>query len=231
MSKKLLFIEDHQDFAKPVALYLRQKDFLVTHVGTGKEGWQKLLKNTYDLVILDLGLPGEDGLKLCQKIREKKSIPILILTARDEVSTKVSGFNLGADDYLVKPVSLKELVARINRLVDKDLKDTFRSSVFQFDTLKFDTVSGQLISVKKSIQLTKKEKAILEYFLLKKGRVLTRMELMDHIWGEAIDACSNTVNMAISSLRKKLRQLSKRRFIHSIHGLGYKFEWEKGSDG
>lgn len=227
MSKKILFIEDEEEFATLVSAYLRKKGYVVTPASTGGKSWQQLQKSSYDLVILDLGLPDEDGLELCEKIREKKAIPILILTARDGVFDKVTGLDVGADDYLVKPVSLKELVVRIDRLMRRDLKGVFRSSIFHFDGIKFNSTSGTLTSKGNWVKLTKKEKAVLEYFLLRKGQVLTRMEIMDHVWGEDIDMFSNSVNMVVSSLRKKLRQLSEVKFINSVHGLGYKFEVQK----
>jgi len=224
MTKKILFIEDEREFAEVVTPYLEKNNFVVTGVSLGQSGLQKLEENSYDLVILDLGLPDMDGLKLCQKIREKKKIPILILTARDKIEDKVIGLNAGADDYLVKPVALRELVIRTKRLMKRDLKGTFRSSMFEFEGISFNTVTGKLTSERKSIQLTKKERLVLEYLLLRKGRVLTRLEIMDHGWGQEIDPFSNTVNMMISSLRKKLRQLTSHQFIHSVHGLGYKLE-------
>ncbi len=226
MVKKLLFIEDEEEFAKVVASYLRKKGFSIVHAFSGQQGLRELQKNSYDLVILDLGLPDEDGLKMCEKIREKETTPILILTARDGFEDKVAGLNLGADDYLVKPVSLRELVVRIERVLDRDLKTKFRSSVFQFGGLKFDTVTGKLTLEGKSVMLTRKEKTVLEYLFLKKGQVLTRMEIMDHVWGDDIDLLSNMPNMVISSLRRKLERLSRRNFIQSVHGLGYKFEIE-----
>lgn len=229
MSKKILLIEDEEDFARVVASYLKRKGFVVTQVTSGQGSLGELKKKSYELVILDLGLPDVDGLKLCQKIREEEVAPILILTARDEIEDRVVGLDAGADDYLVKPVSLKELVARINRLLNrnKNLKPGFRSSVFQFGEIEFDTVRGILNSNGKSVALTKKEKGVLEYLMLRGGRVLTRMEIMDHVWGEEINPFSNTVNMVISSLRRKLGRLSSNRLIHSVHGLGYKFELQR----
>ena len=226
MVKKLLFIEDEEDFAKVIASYLRKKGFAIVHASSGQQGLRELQKNSYDLVILDLVLPDEEGLKICEKIREKETIPVLILTARNWLEDKVAGLNLGADDYLVKPVSLRELIVRIERLLNRDLKTKFRSSVFQFGGLKLDIVTGKLTLKGKSVMLTKKERAVLEYLLLKKGQVLTRMEIMDHVWGDDIDLLSNMPNMVISSLRRKLERLSGRNFIQSVYGLGYKFEIE-----
>lgn len=228
MSKKILFIEDEKEFAEVIIHYLKKRAFYITHVSLAKEGLKALTHNSFDLIILDLGLPDEDGLELCQKIREKNHTPILILTAKDSIQDKVAGLNLGADDYLVKPVPLRELVVRIERLFVRDLKDTFRSSLFQFGKIKFNTITGILTSDKKSVALTQKEKAVLEYLLLRKGQALSRMGIMDHVWGEEIDSFSNTINMVISSLRKKLSQLSENDFIQSVHGLGYKFEFKDG---
>lgn len=229
MTEKILFIEDELEFARIITQYLQKNGFLVTHAVGGREGLEKLKASQCGLVILDLGLPDQDGFEVGKKIRKKGGTPILILTARDSTEDKVKGLNLGADDYLVKPVSLKELVARINRLLNRNrnLKPGFRSSVFQFGEIEFDTVKGILNSNGKSVALTKKEKGVLEYLMLREGRVLTRMEIMDHVWGEEINPFSNTVNMVISSLRRKLGRLSSNRLIHPVHGLGYKFEVER----
>ncbi len=222
--KNILFIEDEKEYGEIVSSYLARKNFNIFLTFSGKKALGQLKKNSFDLIILDLGLPDTDGLKLCQEIRKTKNLPILILTAKDEVETKVSGFNLGADDYLVKPTSLKELVLRIKRLLKRNTKAGFRSSIFRFDQIKFDTFSGILTSNSKSIKLTKKEKSVLEYLLLNKGQVLTRMEIMDHVWGSDIDPFSRTLNMVISSLRKKLKKLRPKKFIQSVHGLGYRLE-------
>lgn len=228
MNKKILFIEDEEDFAAAVTSYLKRKGFDITLSPSARRALTKIKKEPYDLVILDLGLPDEDGLKLCEKIRKNQKIPILILTARDAIRDRVTGLNAGADDYLVKPIPLKELTVRIDRLLNRDLKNTFRSSVFGFSGIKFDTVNRVLHSDSKAVPLTKKESAVLEYLLLHQGRVLSRMDIMDHVWGNDIDLLSNTVNMVISSLRKKLEKFSTDRLIYSVHGLGYKLE--VGSD-
>lgn len=227
MNKKLLFIEDEKDFAAAVGSYLKGKGFDVSLSSSVEDALTKLKKNSYDLVILDLGLPDGDGLKVCQEIRKKRGAPIIILTAHDATQDKVAGLNAGADDYLVKPASLKELVARIDRLLNRDLQNTFRSSVFNFAGIKFDTTNGVLASNRRAVPLTKKERAVLEYLLLRRGQVLSRMDIMDHVWGSEIDILSNTVNMVISSLRGKLKKVSTADFISSIHGLGYKFEVDK----
>lgn len=224
MTRKILFIEDEKEFADAVISYLKKRIFFITHVSSGKEGLEALQKNLFDLIILDLGLPDWDGIKFCKKIREEIKIPVLILSAKDRIEDKVACLNNGADDYLVKPISLRELHVRIERLFSRNSNGLFRSSLFQFGQIKFDTVAGKLLLNGKSVKLTKKEKAVLEFLLLKKNQVVGRMEIMDHVWGNEIDLFSNTVNMVISSLRRKLNQLSGNEFIRSVHGLGYQFK-------
>jgi two-component system OmpR family response regulator len=222
--KNILLVEDEKEYGDILASFLNQKGFSVTHLSLGKQALEKIEQNQFGLVILDLGLPDTDGLNICRQIRKTHQLPILILTAKDEVETKISGFNLGADDYMVKPVSLNELIVRINRLLKRNLKTGFRSAIFQFNTIKFNTVSGLLSSEVKSVKLTKKEKGVLEYLLLNKGQVLTRMEVMDHVWGSNLDSFSRTLDMVISSLRRKLKKISPKKFIQSVHGLGYRLE-------
>ncbi len=222
--KRILFIEDEKDFSRLVIRFLKKRGFRVDHVMSGKAGLIKLKKNDYDLVILDLGLPDESGLSLCRKIRVNKTVPVLVLTASDELHDKVTSFNVGADDYLVKPVSLRELVTRVERLIKRDLKDVFRSAVFRLGKIEFDTANGWLMGGGVVVKLTKKEKSVLEYLVLRKGQVLTRMEIMDHVWGSSMNVFSNTVNMMIGFLRKKLKQLAAEDLIQSVHGLGYKLE-------
>lgn len=223
---KILFIEDEKKFAEPVASYLRKKGFLVVNAYSGREAQEELKKNLFDLIILDLGLPDKKGINLCLKIRKKKTVPILILTARDSVSEKVVCLDAGADDYLVKPASLEELAARINRLLTRRTEASFRSAIFQFKGIRFDTTNGRLTAGNRSVKLTQKEKAVLEYLLLKRGQVLPQMVILDHVWGNDINPFSNVVNVVISSLRKKLQHLSGQNFIDSVHGLGYKFKHE-----
>jgi DNA-binding response OmpR family regulator len=222
LKNKILLIEDEKEYAEIVSAYLTQKGFIVTQAATATQALKKISSNLFHLVILDLGLPDADGLSICRLIREKKPLPILILTAKDEMEIKIKGFKLGADDYLVKPASLKELVLRSKRLLKRSLKNSFRSPIFTLDQIKFDTLSGQLEKNNKTVQLTRKERAVLEYLLLNKGQVLTRLEIMDHVWGNQIDSFSKSVNVVVASLRKKVKKLSSKKYILSVHGLGYK---------
>jgi len=223
VTKKILLIEDETDFANLVSSFLSQKGYLVIPVISAKKALQALSKNTFSSIILDLGLPDRDGLILCKQIRKLYQTPILILTARDDTIDKVKGFRLGADDYMVKPASLKELSLRIKRLGKRKLNPNLRSSVFKFCGLNFDTSTGKISSPqKKTIKLSKKEKELLTFLIIKKNKVLSRLEIMDHVWGDDIDSFSNIVDILVHSIRKKLKKLTKKQIIVSVHGLGYK---------
>lgn len=217
-------VEDETEFAEIVVSYLNRNGFAVDHADNQKDGLDLYKNKKYEAMVLDLGLPDGDGVEMCKLIRESSGIPIIVLTARDVVEDKVAAFNAGADDYMVKPMSLRELMVRIERLINRNVEDKTRSSVFNFDGVSFDTVNGELVSSRGKVLLTKKEKAVLEYLVLRRGRVLTRMEIMDHVWGEELDPFSNTVNMVVSAVRKKLKKVTGKNFIESVHGLGYKFE-------
>ncbi|MFC1626690.1 response regulator transcription factor [Patescibacteria group bacterium] len=221
--KSILFIEDNQEYAKIVSDYLERKQFQLTYVDSAKKALNTLKNNgVYNIIVLDLGLPDIDGLVLCKKIRKNCKFPILVLTARDEISDKLTAFNEGADDYLVKPVSLKELVVRINRLTKRNLREVYRTSILSIGDIKFDSIKGIVTSGETLCKLTQKEKSVFEYFLLNEGRVLTRMEIMDHVWGNNIDEFSNIVSVTVSTLRKKIKKLTSKHIIQSVHGLGYK---------
>ena len=219
----ILMVEDEPEFGRVVAEFLRKSGYEVVVAESGQQTKRLMKRTKVKIFVVDLGLPDGNGLDLCRFIRNHSKAPIVVLTARDVVEDKVAAFNVGADDYLVKPVSLKELLTRIARLLSRRIEDKNRSAMFSFDGVEFDSVSGVLGSGDKRVRLTKKEKGVLEYLLLKRGRVLTRMEIMDHVWGDELDPFSNTVNMVVSSLRKKLALVSSKALIDSVHGLGYKF--------
>lgn len=230
MTKSILFIEDEKDFSNLVTNYLKKRDLKITQVFSGQSALKALNQKNYHLVILDLGLPDIDGFTLCQKIKKLKNIPILVLTAKDGIQDKVSLLNIGADDYLIKPASLGELTVRIKRLLKRNLNSSFRSSVFKFNGLSFDTITGRINKVKKSVDLTQKERLLFKFLLLRRGHVLTRMEILEGVWGDEANIFSNTVNITISNLRKKLASVSKKKFIHSVHGLGYKFDFKENGE-
>jgi DNA-binding response OmpR family regulator len=222
----ILFIEDESEYANYVKRFLQTQGLNLDHFMSATQAIDQLKKHPYDGVILDLTLPDLDGLTVCQQIREISSIPILILSARDDIANKIISFDNGADDYLVKPASLKELSTRLKRLLKRPSNPTaFSSSTFNVHGIAFDTKNRKLTYQNKSIILTKKEKSLLEYFFLNSGQVLTRTEIIDHVWGDELDPFSNTVNVTIKQIKQKLATIDLKNMITSVHGLGYKLEF------
>lgn len=226
---KVLLVEDEVEFAELVKEFLEKHGFEADHQVFGKKAVAQVSKDNYDLVLLDLGLPDIDGLEVCKQIRKNYTGYLIVLSARDHSQDKVSLLNAGADDYLVKPVSLRELLVRIRRFTNKPYLAQYYSTQFSFDDVIFDTIDCKLMVQDKVVELTTKECTVLQYLILKQNQVLSRMDLMDHVWGDDLDVFSNTVNMVISSLRKKLSLVTSKKYIQSVHGVGYRFLLDKNN--
>ena len=217
---KVLLVEDSARLQLSVGRALRKAGYAVDVVDNGEEGLWSAESNDYDVIVLDIMLPKLDGLSLLQRLRESgKTTHVLLLTARDTVEDRVQGLQRGADDYLVKPFALEELLARVealcrraygtkqNRLVIADLAiDTAAKDVFR---------AGQLVKLKP------REYLLLEYLARRSGEVVTRGEIEAHIYDDSVDPMSNVVESAISSLRKKISAANPAPLIHTRHGLGY----------
>lgn len=215
---RILVVEDHQKIAQSIKQALEQEAFAVDVAHDGLEGFDLGAGEDYDLIILDLMLPGMPGEEICKKLREeeKVSTPILMLTAKSSLEDKVNGFNLGADDYLTKPFDLAELLARVKALVrrpKKSLGTVLRSGDLNLDTLKLEVRKG-----KKLIPLSKKEFALLEYLLRNKDGLVTKNQIINHVWDYQADVLPNTVEVYIGYLRNKIG----RDLIKTIRGFGYK---------
>jgi DNA-binding response OmpR family regulator len=220
---KILLVEDNQKLAGNIKQGLIQENFSVEVIEDGLDAENNILmnRNNYDLIILDLMLPGKSGLAVCGDIRKKGiKIPILILTALDQVEDKVLGLNSGADDYLQKPFAFEELLARINALLrrPKELQnDILVCGDIQLDKL------GKVAKFKnKIISLTLKEFMLLEYLISNANNVITRDTLYSHVWDDADTTFSNTVDVHIKNLRKKIHDDGK--IIQTVRGVGYKVE-------
>ncbi len=175
--------------------------------------------NVYDLIILDIMLPGMDGLKLCRTLREKGiKTPILMLTALDSVDNKVTGLESGADDYLAKPFAFSELLARIKALLRRKSDLT---SEFSIDNLRMDMLSRRVFRGDNEIILSPKEFSILEYLLRNKGRVLSRTQIIENVWGYSYDPNTNIVDVHIKYLREKIDKDFSKKLIHTVRGTGY----------
>ncbi|HSX07289.1 MAG TPA: response regulator transcription factor [Candidatus Saccharimonadales bacterium] len=220
---RVLIIEDEHKIANAVREGLSSESFAADVCHDGEEGLNAALFEEYDLIILDRMLPGGmDGVEICRKIRAAGNhVPILILTAKDQVRDRVEGLNAGADDYLVKPFSFEELLARVKALLRRP-HDSLGETLQAAD-LTLDTVSKEVRRAGKSIQLSSKEYALLEYLLRNKEKVLSKHNIMSHVWDFDADILPNTVEVFITYLRAKIdKPFDGPRLIQTVRGFGYR---------
>ncbi|MDD5622597.1 MAG: response regulator transcription factor [Actinomycetota bacterium] len=217
---RLLVIEDEKSLLKIITRRLKEEGYSVDAVTNGRDGENYIYSTDYDCIILDIMIPVVDGLTLLRRIREKKiSTPVLLLTARDSIEDRVVGLDTGADDYLVKPFSFDELLARVRALLRRQKEK--RDIVLSLGDLKLDTVTREVKRGDRSIELTSKEYSILEYFLKNKNRVLTKSQIAEHVWNYDFEYNSNIVEVYIRYLRRKIDEDFKNKLIHTIRGGGY----------
>lgn len=216
----ILIVEDDKETLNFLKLSLMAEGFVVDTAEDGDNGYYKTKINDYDLIILDIGLPRKDGRQICSEIRsEGKSMPILILSVKGEIDTKVDLLNLGADDYITKPYSYIELVARVKTLMrrTKILED----EILCVDDIELNLPKRSVYQTGKKIHLTPKEFFLLEYLLRNRGRVLTRQAILEHVWDMNADLFTNTIETHIAMLRQKLKGKKKDNFIRTVSGSGY----------
>lgn len=220
---KLLVIEDEKAISDFLKIGLESEGFIVELAEDGEKGSIMARGNEYDLVILDNVLPKKFGIQVCEEIRVAgRSTPILVLSVKSETGIKVQLLNAGADDYLTKPFSLEELVARIRALVRRPTQKD--GGVLKICDLVMETSTRKVFRGKNEIYLTKKEFALLEYLLKNLGTALSRGMIMEHVWDMEADPFSNTIESHIMSLRRKIDIKGKRSLIQTISGIGYKIE-------
>lgn len=222
---KILIIEDNEKLAKSIKKGLEQEGFAADYLLDGELGESRLLVShaDYDAVILDLMLPKKDGIAVCQKIREENiTIPVLMLTAKDTVENKVLGLDTGADDYLIKPFAFKELIARIRVLLRRPQE--ILPKELKIKDLVLDTSTRTISRGGKSIALTLKEFMVLEYMMRNPNQVITRDQLYDHAWDFANNAFSNTVDVHVKNLRKKIDNGHSEKLLETIRGVGYRIK-------
>jgi DNA-binding response OmpR family regulator len=217
---KILIVEDEVKLNKALAQGLQNLRYAVDSAFDGEEGERMARWNNYDLIILDVMMPKRDGIEVCKNLRASfKPVPILMLTAKDSTDDKVTGLDAGADDYLVKPFAFEELVARIRSLLRRP--PLASSDILELDDLKLDTRTQKVTIGDKELVLTLREYGLLEYFLRNYSTVLTRVDLLEHVWDRNYDSLSNVVDVHLKNLRKKLPKHYAKR-IQTIWGKGYK---------
>jgi len=216
---RVLLIEDEPMMAATIREGLEEARFVVETAFDGAEGLRRAIEIDYDLLILDLMLPGRDGLSICQELRDRRrALPILMLTARDGVSDRVRGLEMGADDYLPKPFAFPELLARVRALLRRDR--LHRTRVIQIDDLVIDTATRGVSRAGREIALTDREYTLLEALAANEGRVLSREVIQDRVWMDEASV-SNTVEVYIAALRKKIDAGHPGKLIRTVYGAGY----------
>jgi DNA-binding response OmpR family regulator len=220
---RILFVEDSKRLQRSIAIGLRKAGYTVDVTGDGQEGLWFAESYDYDVIILDLMLPGMDGLTILKRLREQgKKAFVLILTAKDTVEDKVEGLQTGADDYLVKPFAFEELLARIQALIRR--KYGIKTNSINIGNLEIDLARRAVIGNGKEIDLMPREYALLEFLALRKGTLVSRAEIEEHIYDERVDPMSNVVDSAICTLRKKIDSSDEPSIIKTRRGMGYIIE-------
>ena len=221
MSKKILLIEDEVKLARFVELELKYEGYDVKVCHDGRDGFEEFQNENYDLILLDLMLPGLNGIEICRRIRKLSEIPIIMLTAKDEVIDKVAGLDSGADDYVTKPFAIEELLARMRVALKRVRPEPVVKNIYTCEDLVIDD-DKHLVKVGENVvDLTKKEYDLLLYLLKSKNIVLSREQILNQVWGYNYIGETNVVDVYIRYLRSKIDEPFNKKFIHTIRGVGY----------
>ena len=222
---KILLVDDEVELTEPLSKILSYEGYQIDIAHDGDKGIELALKNNYDLLILDWMLPQKSGLEICHKIRNHSlSTPILFLTAKDTIDDRVIGLDAGADDYLIKPFELRELLARVRALLRRTptLEQNITENI-KFANLELDRDNQLVFRSGKAIELSEKEFDLLEYFMNHTGQLLTHEEIYNHLWGNNTKPSSNVVAALIRLLRRKIEIQGEATLIHTVYGKGYRF--------
>ena len=218
----ILFVEDELKIANFVQAGLKEQSFVVDYCDNGDEGCCRALTYEYDAIVLDIMVPGKDGLSILKQLRrERRNSPVILLTARNELDDRLAGLNLGADDYIAKPFFVEELVARIHAVVRRSVGE--RQNLLSVGPLKLDRISREVTCDDAAVELTTREFNLLEYLMRSPGRVFTRTQILEHVWGYDFSPNTNVVDVCIQRIRKKIDPIGGKGWIESIRGVGYRF--------
>jgi len=225
---RLLLIEDEIKVADIIARGLRAERYTVEVAHDGTTGWQMACSAEYDLIVLDLMLPGLSGTELLRRLRRQgDNVAVLVLTARDTMDVKVENFDAGADDYLTKPFAFAELLVRVKALLRRP--PVSRNNVLRLADLEVDRLTQQVRRAGKKIELTSKEYGLLEYLMAHSGRVLSRTMILDHVWDDSFEGLTNIVDVYVRHLREKVDLQHPLKLIRTVRGAGYCIS-DEGSD-
>lgn len=220
---RILLVEDEPRMANVIAKGLREQSYAVDVAQDGDAGLYQAAINDYDLIVLDVLLPQRDGYEVCRELRKRGSTtPVLMLTARAAIDDRLAGFDAGADDYLTKPFSFRELLARIRALLRRDSQ--LRPDVLEIGDLVVDAASHRVSRANLDVQLTAKEYALLEYLARRAGELVSRADIAAHVWDDTFDPFSNAIEVYINRLRKKIDGGHANKLLHTRRGEGYILE-------
>ncbi|HEV8648097.1 MAG TPA: response regulator transcription factor [Actinomycetes bacterium] len=220
---RVLLVEDQTKLARAVQRGLQQEGYAVDVAATGDDGLHLATEVDYDAVVLDVMLPGLDGFEVCRRMRvQGRWAPVLMLTARDGVADRVTGLDVGADDYLVKPFALRELLARLRALVRRGAGE--RPAVLTVGGLRLDPAAHTVSRDGRPVELSAREFALLEFFMRHPGEVVTRTQVLEHVWDFNYEGLSNVVDVYVGYLRRKLEQPFGRPLLRTVRGVGYALE-------
>ncbi|MDP8235203.1 MAG: response regulator transcription factor [Candidatus Erginobacter occultus] len=218
---RILLVEDDIKIAKFVSQGLIQAGFAVAPADNGIDGLHLALSESYDAAIVDIMIPGLDGLALVEKVRRvKKSLPIIILSAKRSVEDRIQGLQMGSDDYLPKPFAFSELLARVQALIRR-ASGAPETTVLKVADLTMDLIKREVVREEREIELQPREFSLLEYLLRNTGRVVSKTMIMEHVWNYNFDPMSNVVEVRVNRLRGKIDQGFARKLIHTVRGVGY----------
>lgn len=220
MGARILLIEDEEKLARFIELELTYEGYSVTKAFDGRTGSERALSEPYELILLDIMLPEINGMEVLRRIRRSLAVPVIMLTARDSVTDKVAGLDLGADDYITKPFAIEELLARIRTALRKNTVNA-ESEVLSIGELRLDTKRRSVTVDSKPVELTKREFDLLHYLLKNKGLVVTRDALLENVWDFDYDGGTNSVDVYIRFLRGKIDETYGLKLIHTVRGVGY----------
>ena len=225
---QILIVDDEPAVRSSLSRALQLKGYGIRVAGDGAEALARARTARYDAVVLDVMMPGIDGIEVCRRLRHSgDDTPILMLTARDAVGDRVAGLDAGADDYLVKPFALEELLARLRALLRRNTDNGERPAVLRFSDLELDTGAHEVRRRERQIELTRTEFLLLEQFMRHPRQVLTRSVIFERVWGFDFGSGSNSLGVYIGYLRRKLEEGGEPRLVHTVRGVGYVLREEK----